>query len=67
MSAGKRKKGHAPRLSKARLREMTEQATVDTYGESEQVTGWFTMIEEKLATPSRRWCLGFRRRSNELT
>jgi hypothetical protein len=66
VSAGKRKKGRAPRLSKARLREMTEQATVDAYGESEQVTGWFTMIEGKLATPFAT-VVGFRRRSNELT
>ena len=58
MSAGKRKKGHAPRFSKARLREMTEQATVDAYGESEQVTGWFTMIEEKLSTPFATVVLG---------
>jgi hypothetical protein len=30
---------------------MIEQATVDAYGEAEQVTGWFTMIEENLAVP----------------
>jgi hypothetical protein len=58
VSAGKRKKGHAPRFSKARLREMTEQATVDAYGECEQVTGWFTMIEEKLSTPFATVVLG---------
>jgi hypothetical protein len=39
MSAGKRKKRHAPRLTKARLAEMIEQATVDAYGDSEQITG----------------------------
>jgi len=30
---------------------MIEQATVDAYDESEQITGWFTMIEENLAVP----------------
>jgi len=40
-----------PRVSKARLEAMTEEATVDCYNESEQVTGWFTMIEENLAVP----------------
>ena len=30
---------------------MIEQATVDAYGDSEQITGWFTMIEEYLAVP----------------
>jgi Calcium binding len=37
---------------------MIEQATVDAYGESEQVTGWFTMIEENLATPFETVVLG---------
>ncbi len=27
---------------------MIEEATVDAYGESEQVTGWFTMIDENM-------------------
>lgn len=30
---------------------MIEQATVDAYDESEQITGWFTMIDENLAVP----------------
>ena len=37
---------------------MIEQATVDAYGESEQVTGWFTMIEENLAMPFETAVLG---------
>jgi len=39
------KKGNRrpPRISKARLEEMIEQATVDAYNESEQITGWFTI------------------------
>jgi hypothetical protein len=46
-----RKNRRLPRISKARLEEMIEQATVDAYNESEQITGWFTMIDEKLAVP----------------
>jgi len=30
---------------------MVEDATVDCYNESEQLSGWFTMIEENLAVP----------------
>ena len=40
-----------PSLSKARLKELIEQAIVDAYGEGEQVGGFFTMIEEHLALP----------------
>ena len=46
-----RKNRRLPRISKARLEEMIEQATVDAYNESEQITGWFTMIDENLAVP----------------
>lgn len=37
---------------------MTEEATVDCYSESEQITGWFTMIEEHLALPFETKVLG---------
>jgi hypothetical protein len=47
----KRRHPRRPRISKARLEEMIEQATVDAYGETEQTTGWFTMIDENLAVP----------------
>ena len=30
---------------------MIEEATVDAHGQSEQVTGWFTMIDENLEVP----------------
>ena len=40
-----------PRISKAHLASMIEQATVDAHGESEQTVGWFTMIDENLAVP----------------
>ncbi len=40
-------------LSKARLKELIEQAIVDAYCEEEQVGGFFTMIEQYLALPFR--------------
>jgi hypothetical protein len=40
-----------PRISPKRLAEMIDAATVDAYGESEQTTGRFTMIEEYLEVP----------------
>jgi hypothetical protein len=45
-------------LSKARLAEMIEEATVDAYGEAEQATGWFTMFEEHLDLPFETQVLG---------
>jgi hypothetical protein len=32
---------------------MIEEATVDAYGESEQLVGFYTMIDEHLAVPFR--------------
>jgi hypothetical protein len=52
------KKPQLPRISKTRLEAMIEEATVDCYNESEQVTGWFTMIEENLAVPFETMVLG---------
>ncbi len=37
---------------------MIEEATVDCYNESEQVTGWFTMIEDNLEVPFETTVLG---------
>lgn len=37
---------------------MIEEATVDCYNESEQITGWFTMIEQNLAVPFEARVLG---------
>ena len=48
----------AGRISKARLAAMIEEATVDAYGESEQTTGWYTMLEEHLALPFDTTVLG---------
>jgi hypothetical protein len=52
------KKGSGPRLTKDRLEEMFEEATVDCSNDSEQTTGWFTMIEENLAVPFETTILG---------
>ena len=40
-----------PSLSKARLKELIEEAVVDAYTEEEQIVGFLTMIEEHLALP----------------
>ena len=37
---------------------MNEEAIVDANGESEQTTGWFTMIDENLALPFQTTVLG---------
>ncbi len=58
MTATRGKKLHLPRLTNARLAEMIEQATLDAYGDSEQITGWFTMIEEHLVVPFETKVLG---------
>ena len=47
-----------PRISKARLEAMIEQAMVDAHGESEQIAGWFTMIDENLTVPFETEVLG---------
>ena len=61
----KRKREHAagqqprrPRLSKARLDELVEEALVDAYGESEQATGFYTMMENDLRLPFETEILG---------
>jgi len=52
------RKRKSKRLSKARLDELVEEATVDCYDESEQVTGLYTMIEDNLALPFETTVLG---------
>ena len=44
----------------AALEAMIEEATVDAYGDDEQLTGLFTMIEEHLAVPFTTTVLGMR-------
>jgi hypothetical protein len=46
------------RLSKARLDELVEEALVDAYGESEQVTAFYTMMENALRLPFETEILG---------
>ena len=50
--------GQPLRLSKARLDELVEEALVDAYGESEQVTGFYTMMENDLRLPFETEILG---------
>jgi len=47
------KKNDSPRrkATTAMLDELIEEATIDAYDESEQTTGFFTMLEEHLALP----------------
>lgn len=45
-------------LSKARLGELIEEALTDAYGESEQVTGFYTMLENDLRLPFETQILG---------
>lgn len=47
-----------PTTTNAELDQLIEQATVDCYNESEQVTGLFTLLEEHLDTPFRTTVLG---------
>ena len=45
-------------LGKARLRELIEEAIVDAYGESEQIVGFHTAIDDHLALPFKTTLLG---------
>lgn len=45
-------------ISKARLEAMVEEATVDAYGESEQLVGFYTAIDDYLAVPFETTVLG---------
>ncbi|MFT3775389.1 MAG: calcium-binding protein [Minicystis sp.] len=59
MAAATSSRSSAPKkIGKARLRELIEEATVDAYGESEQQTGFLTMIQEHLSVPFETMVLG---------
>jgi c-di-GMP-related signal transduction protein len=45
-------------LSKAKLDEMIAEATVDAYGDSEQIMGFFCLLEERLQLPFNTEVLG---------
>jgi hypothetical protein len=55
---GKGTPAKGPSLSKARLEELIEEALVDAYGESEEVTGLCTMMENDLQLPFETQILG---------
>lgn len=46
------------RMSRAQLDALVEEATVDSNGEDEQVTGLYTMIVDNLAVPFQTTVLG---------
>jgi hypothetical protein len=48
----------SPFPSGAMLDEMIEEAIVDAYGSSEQITGFYTMLDEHLAVPFKTEVLG---------
>jgi len=56
-TAPKRRDRSKP-LPNARLDQMIEEAIVDAYGESEQITGFYTMLEDNLAVPFQTKILG---------
>jgi hypothetical protein len=55
MAADKRKpskkKGQSKTPSNTRLDRMIDEAVIDSYGESEQIAGFYTMLEDNLAVP----------------
>ena len=50
--------GRSASISKARLKQLVEEATVDAYGESEQATALFTVLEEHPQLPFETQVLG---------
>jgi calcium binding protein len=54
----RRVKNLPSRLRKAELDRFVEEATVDCYDESEQVTGLYTMLEDNLQLPFETEVLG---------
>jgi hypothetical protein len=48
----------SPVPSGAMLDEMIDEATVDAYGSSEQLTGFYTMLDEHLVVPFKTKVLG---------
>jgi hypothetical protein len=52
------KKRKQPETDGERLRELIEEATVDCYGEDEQLMGLVTMVEENVVCPFRAKVIG---------
>jgi hypothetical protein len=55
---GKNTKPKELHLSRVRLDELVEEALVDANGESEQATGFYTMLENDLKLPFEKQILG---------
>ncbi|HMA96487.1 MAG TPA: calcium-binding protein [Polyangiaceae bacterium] len=55
---GHKKPSHRKELAAAKLDELIEEATVDAYSESEQTTGFYTVLEKHLAMPFKTKVLG---------
>ena len=53
-----KRRGRTKLPSNARLDQMIEGAIIDAYGESEQMTGFYTMLEDNLAVPFETEMLG---------
>ena len=47
-----------PRVSAEKLDRLIEEAIVDAYGEEEERTGFYTMLEDRLAMPFKTEVLG---------
>ena len=58
MAQKRNRKKASPTIPVAQLEQLIEDATVDAYGESEQATGFLTMIEEHIALPFETEVLG---------
>lgn len=54
-------------LPEAELAAMIEAATVDCYNESEETTGWLTMIQDNLTVPFETRVLGVQVRVQRVT
>jgi hypothetical protein len=52
------KKAKATGISHARLDELIEESIVDCYNESEQISGFFCMLEDRLTVPFTTKLLG---------
>lgn len=55
---GTETKARKTKLSKSRLDDLVEEATVDAHDDWQQVTGLYTMLEEHLALPFETQVLG---------
>ena len=51
----KRKSSLTPTQRKA-YEKIAEEATIDTYDESEQISGWECVLDEKYVNAYKYWC-----------